>query len=260
MAWRRERSCVSDPRHYSGAAGRCRAVRAARRGGATGGPVVRSRISDSTARVPCAAAGWSDAACSSRRSRSGSARRRSRTSSPSRATARRSSSPPRRWPRSRAAAARRRGARRRRRPALRRLDRLRRAGDAAHPASSKRLELQRSLIRSHAAGSGDEVEREVVRALMLLRLSTLATGRTGVRPVVATSYARDALRRDHAGRARVRLARLLRRPRAARALRAGADGGGAGARRDRHAAATPARRCAAPASSRSCCTRRRASR
>ncbi|WP_343961879.1 aromatic amino acid lyase, partial [Pseudonocardia alaniniphila] len=44
-----------------------------------------------------------------------------------------------------------------------------------------RGQLQRSLVRSHAAGSGPEVEREVVRALMLLRLSTLATGRTGVR-------------------------------------------------------------------------------
>jgi histidine ammonia-lyase len=52
-----------------------------------------------------------------------------------------------------------------------------------------RAQLQRSLVRSHAAGSGPEVEREVVRALMLLRLSTLATGRTGVRPVVATTYA-----------------------------------------------------------------------
>ncbi|HEY0260013.1 MAG TPA: histidine ammonia-lyase [Lacisediminihabitans sp.] len=53
----------------------------------------------------------------------------------------------------------------------------------------QRAQLQRSLIRSHAAGSGPEVEREVVRALMLLRLSTLATGRTGVRPVVAETYA-----------------------------------------------------------------------
>jgi histidine ammonia-lyase len=44
-----------------------------------------------------------------------------------------------------------------------------------------REQLQRSLIRSHAAGAGPEVEREVVRALMLLRLSTLATGHTGVR-------------------------------------------------------------------------------
>src|SRR4051794_9976182 len=52
-----------------------------------------------------------------------------------------------------------------------------------------RAELQRSLIRSHAAGSGPEVEREVVRALMFLRLSTLATGRTGVRLETATAYA-----------------------------------------------------------------------
>lgn len=52
-----------------------------------------------------------------------------------------------------------------------------------------RAQLQRSLIRSHAAGSGPEVEREVIRALMLLRLSTLATGRTGVRPIVALTYA-----------------------------------------------------------------------
>ena len=53
-----------------------------------------------------------------------------------------------------------------------------------------RAQLQRSLIRSHAASSGAEVEREVVRALMLLRLSTIATGRTGVRLEVATAYAR----------------------------------------------------------------------
>lgn len=50
-----------------------------------------------------------------------------------------------------------------------------------HIPPELREQLQRSLVRSHAAGSGPEVEREVVRALMLLRLSTLATGRTGVR-------------------------------------------------------------------------------
>jgi histidine ammonia-lyase len=44
-----------------------------------------------------------------------------------------------------------------------------------------RAQLQKSLVRSHAAGSGPSVEREVVRALMLLRLSTLTTGHTGVR-------------------------------------------------------------------------------
>jgi len=55
--------------------------------------------------------------------------------------------------------------------------------------SDRRAQLQASLVRSHAAGSGAEVEREVVRALMLLRLSTLMTGRTGVRPHTAEVYA-----------------------------------------------------------------------
>jgi histidine ammonia-lyase len=50
-----------------------------------------------------------------------------------------------------------------------------------HIPTPMRAQLQKSLVRSHAAGSGPEVEREVVRALMLLRLSTLATGHTGVR-------------------------------------------------------------------------------
>lgn len=58
-----------------------------------------------------------------------------------------------------------------------------------HISPDQRVQLQHSLIRSHAAGSGPEVEREVVRAMMLLRLSTLATGRTGVRPTTASAYA-----------------------------------------------------------------------
>jgi histidine ammonia-lyase len=58
-----------------------------------------------------------------------------------------------------------------------------------HIAPDMRAQLQRSLVRSHAAGSGPEVEREVIRALMLLRLSTLATGRTGVREETAAAYA-----------------------------------------------------------------------
>ena len=53
----------------------------------------------------------------------------------------------------------------------------------------RRAQLQASLVRSHAAGSGPEVEREVVRALMLLRLSTLMTGRTGVRHATAETSA-----------------------------------------------------------------------
>src|SRR5580693_3806212 len=58
-----------------------------------------------------------------------------------------------------------------------------------HIPAERRAQLQRSLVRSHAAGSGPEVEAEVVRAMMLLRLSTLATGRTGVRLGVARAYA-----------------------------------------------------------------------
>jgi histidine ammonia-lyase len=58
-----------------------------------------------------------------------------------------------------------------------------------HIPPDRREALQRSLIRSHAAGSGPEVEREVVRALMLLRLRTLVSGRTGVRPEVAAAMA-----------------------------------------------------------------------
>lgn len=58
-----------------------------------------------------------------------------------------------------------------------------------HIPVERRAQLQRSLVRSHAAGTGPEVEREVVRALLALRLSTLATGRTGVRPSTARVYA-----------------------------------------------------------------------
>jgi histidine ammonia-lyase len=51
--------------------------------------------------------------------------------------------------------------------------------------AARREELQRALVRSHAAGMGEPVEREVVRAMMLLRARTLSMGRSGPRPVVA---------------------------------------------------------------------------
>ena len=54
-----------------------------------------------------------------------------------------------------------------------------------HIPSERRGEMQASLIRSHAAGIGPTVETEVVRATMLLRLRTLCSGITGVRPEVA---------------------------------------------------------------------------
>jgi len=49
----------------------------------------------------------------------------------------------------------------------------------------KRAELQASLVRSHAAGLGAPVEREVVRAMIFLRARTLALGASGARPLVA---------------------------------------------------------------------------
>jgi histidine ammonia-lyase len=58
-----------------------------------------------------------------------------------------------------------------------------------HIDPSDRVQLQKSLIRSHAAGMGDPVEREVVRAMMLMRLKTLCSGNTGVRPVLVETYA-----------------------------------------------------------------------
>ena len=87
----------------------------------------------------------------------------------------------------------------------------------------RRDELQRALIRSHAAGMGPPVEDEVVRAMMLLRARTLAMGYSGVRPVVVEHDRRPAQRRDHAGRPRARLARRERRSRPLAHVRAGAD-------------------------------------
>jgi len=52
-----------------------------------------------------------------------------------------------------------------------------------------RRDLQRSLIRSHAAGVGVEVEAEVVRAMMVSRLTNLCSGVSGVRASTAQAYA-----------------------------------------------------------------------
>lgn len=45
-------------------------------------------------------------------------------------------------------------------------------------------EMQRALLRSHAAGMGREVDTEVVRAMMFLRARSLAMGFSGARPTV----------------------------------------------------------------------------
>ncbi|GAA5183110.1 histidine ammonia-lyase [Rugosimonospora acidiphila] len=59
----------------------------------------------------------------------------------------------------------------------------------------RRSELQHALIRSHSAGIGAPMPREVVRAMMLLRVRSLAMGRSGVRPLVAQALV-DLLNHD----------------------------------------------------------------
>ena len=46
-------------------------------------------------------------------------------------------------------------------------------------------QLQRNVVRSHAAGTGEALDREEVRAMMLIRANVLAKGFSGIRPVIA---------------------------------------------------------------------------
>jgi histidine ammonia-lyase len=62
-------------------------------------------------------------------------------------------------------------------------------------APDRRAELQHSLIRSHASGVGAPMPREVVRAMMLLRVRSLALGHSGVRPLVSQALV-DLLNHD----------------------------------------------------------------
>ncbi len=50
--------------------------------------------------------------------------------------------------------------------------------------AARSAELQMALLRSHTAGMGPEVEREVVRAMVFLRARSLAMGYSGARPVI----------------------------------------------------------------------------
>jgi len=49
--------------------------------------------------------------------------------------------------------------------------------------------LQRNLVRSHAAGVGDPLPDDVVRAMMLLLAASLSRGKSGVRPVLVETIA-----------------------------------------------------------------------
>src|SRR5215212_9245697 len=44
--------------------------------------------------------------------------------------------------------------------------------------------LQLNLLRSHAAGTGEELPPEVVRAAIAIRLNSLLRGHSGIRPLV----------------------------------------------------------------------------
>ncbi|MFO0828369.1 MAG: histidine ammonia-lyase [Phycisphaerales bacterium] len=51
-------------------------------------------------------------------------------------------------------------------------------------------DVQRNLIRSHAAGVGEPLPLDVVRAMMVLSAASLARGRSGVRPEVVEAIVR----------------------------------------------------------------------
>lgn len=56
------------------------------------------------------------------------------------------------------------------------------ASTRVNPDEAEQLQVR--LLRSHAAGVGEPLPDEVVRAMLLLRARTLAQGHSGVRPVV----------------------------------------------------------------------------
>ncbi len=51
-------------------------------------------------------------------------------------------------------------------------------------SASEVVQLQKNLVRSHSAGVGEPLPRDVTRAMMLLRAAVLATGRSGARTLV----------------------------------------------------------------------------
>ena len=56
-------------------------------------------------------------------------------------------------------------------------------------------QLQRNVVRSHAAGAGDPLPAPVVRAMMAIRANVLAMGFSGIRPIVAQMLC-DLLNRE----------------------------------------------------------------
>ncbi len=64
------------------------------------------------------------------------------------------------------------------------------------PAEDGRA-LQRNIVRSHAAGVGPVLEEDAVRAMLVLRANALASGYSGVRPIVVDTLVSMLNRRVH---------------------------------------------------------------
>ena len=50
-------------------------------------------------------------------------------------------------------------------------------------------DLQMNLLRSHAAGAGDPLNKDIVRGMMVLLAASLCRGHSGVRPILAQCLA-----------------------------------------------------------------------
>ena len=88
----------------------------------------------------------------------------------------------------------------------------------------RRADLQRALIRSHAAGMGPGVEAEVVRAMMFLRTRNLGARSFRCSASGRPDTGRTNQRWDRSARSRTRLAWRQRRSRPIGPRRAGTHG------------------------------------
>ena len=95
-----------------------------------------------------------------------------------------------------------------------------------HIPVERRQQLQRSLVRSHAASSGPEVDREVIRAPDAAAAPDADDGPDGCTSEHGAGIGRPAVRRADARRAHLRQPRVLGRPRAAGPRRAQPHGRG----------------------------------
>jgi len=68
-------------------------------------------------------------------------------------------------------------------------------GNLSEEVIRRSQEFNRGLIYAHSAGAGPEMSKDVVRAIMAVRLNSILFGSTGVQPKVAQLY-RDFLNND----------------------------------------------------------------